>query len=132
MALLSFRGISTPSLTAQGEQRRSSYFNIPRDNPLLRTADPLKPGSREANDWAMLSAHITELCDRYARELGENAYAVFNAVTEFASHPPSNRHVHRERNSLQRLAGTWLSSFSQQCRQPAFNLAAYELPGEVH
>jgi hypothetical protein len=30
--LLSFRGISTPSLPAQGEQRRSSYFNIPRGN----------------------------------------------------------------------------------------------------
>ncbi len=36
MALLSFRGISTPSLKAQGEQRRSSLFNIPRDIP--RTA----------------------------------------------------------------------------------------------
>jgi hypothetical protein len=33
MALLSSRGISTPSLKAQGEQRRSSLFNIPRDNP---------------------------------------------------------------------------------------------------
>ena len=32
MALLSFRGISTPSLPAQGKQRRSSYFNIPRGN----------------------------------------------------------------------------------------------------
>jgi hypothetical protein len=31
MALLSFCGISTPSLTAQGEQRRSSFFNIERD-----------------------------------------------------------------------------------------------------
>jgi hypothetical protein len=31
MALLSFRGISTPSLRAQGEQRRSSYFNDDRD-----------------------------------------------------------------------------------------------------
>jgi hypothetical protein len=30
--LLSFRGISTPSLPAQGEQRRSFYFNIPRGN----------------------------------------------------------------------------------------------------
>ena len=38
MALLSFRGISTPSLTAQGEQRRSSLFNIPRDNPLYMSA----------------------------------------------------------------------------------------------
>jgi ISXO2-like transposase domain len=33
MALLSFRGIGTPSLPAQGEQRRSSYFNIRRGNP---------------------------------------------------------------------------------------------------
>ena len=33
MALLSFRGISTPSLAAQGEQRRFSFFNIRRDDP---------------------------------------------------------------------------------------------------
>src|SRR5665811_237490 len=32
MALLSFCGFDTPSLPAQGEQRRSSYFNIPRGN----------------------------------------------------------------------------------------------------
>jgi hypothetical protein len=31
MALLSFRGFDTPSLPAQGEQRRFSYFNIDRD-----------------------------------------------------------------------------------------------------
>ncbi|MGE0236718.1 hypothetical protein, partial [Methylocystis sp.] len=37
MALLSFRGISTPSLTAQGEQRRSSIFNILRDIPDRRS-----------------------------------------------------------------------------------------------
>ena len=35
MALLSFRGIDTPSLPAQGEQRRPSLFNIRRDNPLM-------------------------------------------------------------------------------------------------
>jgi hypothetical protein len=33
MALLSFGGISTPSLPAQGEQRRSSNFNIQLGNP---------------------------------------------------------------------------------------------------
>jgi len=36
MALLSFRGFDTPSLPAQGEQRRSSFFNIPRDIPLAK------------------------------------------------------------------------------------------------
>jgi hypothetical protein len=35
MALLSFRGISTPSLKAQGEQRRSSLFQHSSGHPLL-------------------------------------------------------------------------------------------------
>jgi hypothetical protein len=38
MALLSFRGFDTPSLPAQGEQRRSTYFNIARDIPLASYA----------------------------------------------------------------------------------------------
>jgi hypothetical protein len=68
---------------------------------------------------------LSELSDRYAREVGENAYAVFNAITEFASHPPANRCVHRERNSFQRLAGSWLNNFSTQCRQSGFTIANY-------
>src|SRR5262249_47602209 len=32
-------GITTPSLAAQGEQRRFSYFNIERDNSVQRRAD---------------------------------------------------------------------------------------------
>src|SRR5437870_9230173 len=38
MALLSFRGFDTPRLPAQGEQRRSSFFNIRRDIPPLHQA----------------------------------------------------------------------------------------------
>jgi hypothetical protein len=41
MALLSFRGISTPSLPAQGEQHRFSYFNIQRGNPDFAYRVPL-------------------------------------------------------------------------------------------
>lgn len=87
--------------------------------------DPLEPNTREADDWNALSAHIADLCKVYAAELGDNAYTVFNAVTEFASHPPANRLVRRERNSLQRSAGEWVGSFSQQCRQPNFDLTVY-------
>ncbi len=39
MALLSFVGISTPSLAAQGEQRRHSFFNIRRGNPSKHAAN---------------------------------------------------------------------------------------------
>jgi hypothetical protein len=91
----------------------------------IRVPESLESKSREAADWEVLTAHIAALGDRYARELGNNAYAVLNVITEFASHPLANRHVHRERNSLQRLAGSWLRNFAQRCRQPGFSLAGY-------
>jgi hypothetical protein len=36
IALLSSRGISTPSLQARGEQRRFFYFNNDRDIPTFK------------------------------------------------------------------------------------------------
>ena len=84
-----------------------------------------KPGSRVAQEWEALGAHVVELCTRYRGELGGTAYAVFNAITEFASHPPDNLCVHRERHSFQRLAGDWLNAFSQECRRPDFALPKY-------
>jgi hypothetical protein len=91
----------------------------------LRRPEKLKPNTREADDWEALQQHLHELSDRYAHELGETAYGVLNAITDFASHPPENRHVHRDRHSLQRLAGAWLSEFSQTCQQPDFSVAGY-------
>jgi hypothetical protein len=91
----------------------------------LRPPDPLTPDSPETDDWHNLTKHLGEMSNRYAKDLGENAYAVFNAVTEFASHPPTNRCVHRDRHSLQRLAGSWLSTFSQECRKPSFSVTKY-------
>jgi hypothetical protein len=87
--------------------------------------DEPAPGSRKSEDLDKLLAHLGKLSDRYVEELGENAYAVFNAVTDFASRPPANRFVGRERHSLQRLAGSWLSEFSQECQKPGFDLGVY-------
>lgn len=92
---------------------------------LLRPPEPIKPDSRAVADWQALSVHLAEMCTRYAGELGENAYAAFNAITEFASHPPENRCVNRDRNSLQRLAGSWLTSFNDACRKPGFTMAGH-------
>src|SRR5260370_25056311 len=68
MALLSFRGISTPSLPAQGEQRRSSYFNIPRGNsaviPMLLIIFIASQGSLSAafdNVIAFPAAHYDSI-----------------------------------------------------------------------
>jgi hypothetical protein len=43
--LLSFRGIDTPSLAAQGEQRRLSLFNIRRDNSANTVGTGMAVGS---------------------------------------------------------------------------------------
>lgn len=117
----------------------NEYFKALRDykisrqkfQPLLcgvlkiRKPKEMKPQSPISNDWEALSQGIAALCCRYAEELGENAYALFNAVTEFASHPPQNRCVYRERHSFQRLVGDWLNKFSQECRKTDFQLSSY-------
>jgi len=92
---------------------------------MLRKPKRAKPYSREAEDWDALVRHVTTMCDRYVSELGENAYAAFNAITEFASHPPDNRCIRRERNSFEQLAGKWVNEFSRVCRAPGFELRKY-------
>jgi hypothetical protein len=59
MALLSFCGFDTPSLPAQGEQRRSSYFNIPRGNPMNAMAASISAAvlGRTRKDWLQLLNH---------------------------------------------------------------------------
>lgn len=91
----------------------------------LRPSQSSKPGLRDEYDWQRLGAHISSISSRYAEELGENAYATFNAITEFASQPPANRCVHRDRHSLQRLAGSWLASFNDVCQAPDFSITGY-------
>jgi hypothetical protein len=51
MALLSFRGFDTPSLPAQGEQRRSTYFNIGRDIPITCWSISKPASFRRFSKW---------------------------------------------------------------------------------
>jgi hypothetical protein len=92
---------------------------------LIRKPKHAKQDSRQAKDWDALEKGLTALCDRYADELGENAYAVFNAITEFAAGPPDNLCIYRDRHSFQRLAGAWLTDFTRLCRDPKFELGKY-------
>jgi uncharacterized protein DUF932 len=104
---------------------RSAFAPMVRAILMIRPLKSKRPGAREAQDWKTLESHIRELCSRYASELGDTAYAVLNAVTDFASRPPDNRHLRRDRHGLQRLAGTWLTTFGQECRRPDFAIGAY-------
>jgi len=117
----------------------SEYLGVLQDYPVgrdkfqllllgvlsLRKPKDAKPGSPEAEDWSALNCHLTSICDRYAGELGENAYAALNAMTEFASHPPENRCVYAERHTFQCRAGAWLNDFKRVCRTEGFDLDKY-------
>jgi len=104
---------------------RAAFEQMVRKALLILPLKLTKPGTREAHEWASLDGHIQGLCNRYASELGENGYAVLNAITDLASHPPRNAHLHRERHGLQRLAGTWLTTFAYDCAEPGFAIDTY-------
>jgi hypothetical protein len=104
---------------------RKAFDRIVRGVLRIRPLKATRPKSAEAEDWEKVQAHLKALCNRYADELGDNGYAVLNAITDFASQPLESRHIQRDRHSLQRLAGLWLSDFSEKCRQPVFSLAEY-------
>jgi hypothetical protein len=94
---------------------------------VLRLHEPKgtdKNGLR-TKDWGLLKTHVRRLSDHYVGELGENAYALFNTITDFASRPLSNRCVHRERHNFQRSAGKWFSVFSRQCAEQGFTIDEY-------
>ena len=76
-------------------------------------------------EWQVLQTHLSEMNNRYIHELGSNAYAAFNAVTEFASRPLANRCVHRDRHGMQRLAGTWLAGFNAAYGKPDFSIDSH-------
>ncbi|MFZ2658571.1 MAG: DUF932 domain-containing protein [Victivallales bacterium] len=102
--------------------KRNQFEPLMQAVLLIHKPRNAKPGTRMNEDWDKLEAHIKEMCDRYAKELGENAYAVFNAITEFASQPPENRCVYRDRHGFQRRAGSWLTDFTRDCDQLDFTI----------
>jgi hypothetical protein len=86
---------------------------------------------RQREDQRVLDADLVMRRDRYFGDLGANAYAAFNLVTDFASHPPESRRMRRDRPSLERIAGAWLRSFRTAAKQPGFTVAKHieELAG---
>jgi hypothetical protein len=104
---------------------RSQFAALVRGTLLLRPPKSINSDKKMAEEWASLVKHLEGVESHYLNDLGETAYAAFNAITDIASHPPNNRCIYRDKHCMQRLAGNWVSAFSKQCRQPAFNLQKY-------
>ena len=70
-----------------------------------------RPGERQ-ECFESLKNEAIRLIKAYFTLLGKNAYAVFSAVTDFASHPPEIKYFHRNQHAMQTLAGAWSREFA--------------------
>lgn len=90
----------------------SGVLGIPDEEAAKKEKAP------ERMDEALhLDKQCRETVDRYLDDLGENGYAVFNAMTDIASHVRLCRTFQREKNAIQRLAGEWLRDFHRRAVQ---------------
>lgn len=113
-----FRHVLKPLRHAQVPQGRFRPLML----SVLQIRKPERmPESRESA-WKCLEEHLDHVASRYVREMGQTGYALVNAITDVASHPPTKvggyNFIRRERDGLQRLAGIWLVDFSRIARQP--------------
>jgi hypothetical protein len=94
----------------------------------------LEPGTKEEKERDSLEKHLVGLIRDYRKEFAGSAYALFNAMTDLASNPPSNRFLRKDTNSMQRTVGAWLRDFSRQCGEKDFLIQPYiqELKGRRH
>ena len=93
---------------------------------------PDKATPRQRAEQHLLDADLLTRRNQYFRELGENAYAAFNVMTDLASHPPKNSRFRRDRPSLERRAGAWLRGFRKDSHRPDFSIAGHiaEMAGD--
>ena len=105
--------------------------DVPRQffKPILRAAlrldEPTFYKRSTVAAWAGIDACLDDVSYRYSRALGDNGYGLLNAMTDFASNPPQNQVVRRDRHSFQALAGNWLSGFSKECKKGSFDAERY-------
>ena len=81
---------------------------------------------RAAELFRPLKTTAESLIKKYEGEMGANAYALFNALTDFASRPPRLRDFRRAEHSMQTQAGRWLREFDTLLQaNPKPDLAKY-------
>lgn len=77
---------------------------------VLHLPDP-KPDYKPARIEGLkaLSEDYSSRLDGYCQELGPNAYAVFNTLTDIAARPPEGTHFQKNRDAIAKRSGRWLN-----------------------
>ncbi len=84
-----------------------------------------KKREEEVKRLDALGARVGPLVERYFAEHGENAYAVYCALTDYASRPVESARASLMIDGLQRKAGAWALEFSMHAAAEGFSLERY-------
>lgn len=89
----------------------------------LRLAAP-KPDDKPARKEALgaLTDDFSARLTGYRQELGPNAYAVFNTLTDIAARPPDNAYFQKDRDTIEKRSGRWLKELARQSQTTGFDL----------
>ena len=92
--------------------------------PLPPTPQEITPRQKEF--FQALTKAARNCLATYTAPLGRNGYAVFNAATDFATHPPEIKYFQRNPHAMQMAAGTWARAFAgEMAKGSEFKLDAY-------
>jgi len=80
---------------------------------------------RQMETILLRARQIQSSSREYARELGENAYALFNVLTDFATYPAGIHNTATVIHSYQHKVGTWANDFLYQTGETDYSLDAY-------
>lgn len=97
----------------------------------LANPNPVRQ-KRERKRLDRFRYHASGIVARYTEELGSNAYAVFNALTEFASRPGENGPSSIQVDPLQKRIGRWANTFPKEASAWGFNLKKYTAEHQVY
>jgi hypothetical protein len=95
-------------------------------NTVLHLPDP-KPDDKPARVEGLtaLSADFSSRLGNYREELGPNAYAVFNTLTDIAARPPEHPLFQKSRDTLEKRSGRWLKDLAGQSQSAGFDMNAW-------
>ena len=104
------------------EVRVLRHYFCPVIQSVLQLRKPANMPLHRENAWKDLMKYIDDVADRYVKEMGETGYALVNAISDIATNPPTrigkHNFIRRERDSLQRLVGSWLAKFAEITQDP--------------
>ena len=92
-------------------------------NAVLRLA-PAKADDKPVrkDGLKVLSEDFSSRLEIYQKELGPNAYAVFNTLTDIAARPPESAYFQKDRDTIEKRSGRWLKKLACAIQTTDFDL----------